>query len=72
VRQKAQVTRLIRSIAASGTGVILVTHDLATVRGIADRIVVLNLGRVVYDGPVAHMDAEQLWGLMAGDSLAAS
>jgi ribose/xylose/arabinose/galactoside ABC-type transport system permease subunit len=35
----------------AGTGVILVTHDLATVRALADRIVVLSLGRVVYDGP---------------------
>ena len=50
VKQTAQVTRLIRSIAASGTGVILVTHDLSTVRALADRIVVLSLGRVVYDG----------------------
>ncbi len=71
VKQTAQVIRLIRSIAASGTGVILVTHDLATVRKIADRIVVLSLGRVVYDGPVKHMDAEQLWGLMAGGRVAA-
>lgn len=69
VKQTAQVIRLIRSIAASGTGVILVTHDLATVRRIADRIVVLNLGRVVYDGPVRHMDAEQLWALMAGGAV---
>lgn len=66
VKQTAQVIRLIRSIAASGTGVILVTHDLATVKSIADRIVVLNLGRVVYDGPVKGMGAEQLWALMAG------
>ncbi len=72
VKQTAQVIRLIRSIAASGTGVILVTHDLATVRGIADRIVVLNLGRVAYDGPVRHMDAEQLWALMAGGANGAS
>ncbi len=72
VKQTAQVLRLIRSIAAAGTGVILVTHDLATVRMIADRIVVLNLGRVVYDGPVQHMDAEQLWALMAGGDVAAA
>ena len=72
VKQTAQVIRLIRSIAASGTGVIIVTHDLATVRKIADRIVVLNLGRVVYDGPVQHMGAEQLWTLMSGDAVAAS
>ena len=66
VRQTAQVIRLIRSIAASGTGVILVTHDLATVKTIADRIVVLNLGRVIYDGAAKHMGAEELWALMAG------
>ncbi len=72
VKQTSQVIRLIRSIAAAGTGVILVTHDLATVRRIADRIVVLNLGRVVYDGPVQHMDAEQLWALMAGGAVAAT
>ena len=46
---------LIRSIAASGTGVILVTHHLATVRALADRIVVLSLGRVVYDGSAKHV-----------------
>ena len=71
VKQTAQVIRLIRSIAASGTGVILVTHDLATVKTIADRIVVLNLGRVVYDGSPAQMGAEQLWALMAGGEAAA-
>jgi ABC-type sugar transport system ATPase subunit len=72
VKQTAQVIRLVRSIAASGTGVILVTHDLATVKAIADRIVVLNLGRVVYDGHVEGMGAEQLWALMAGGTAAAA
>lgn len=66
VKQTAQVVDLIRSIAARGTGVILVTHDLSTVRALADRIVVLSLGRVVYDGTARHLSADQLWGLMAG------
>lgn len=65
VKQTAQVINLIRAIAARGTGVILVTHDLSTVRAVADRIVVLSLGRVVYNGSVAHLSAEQLWSLMA-------
>ena len=69
VKQTAQVAALIRSIAASGTGVILVTHDLSTVRALADRIVVLNLGRVVYDGSAKHLTADQLWGLMASGTL---
>jgi ribose/xylose/arabinose/galactoside ABC-type transport system permease subunit/ABC-type branched-subunit amino acid transport system ATPase component len=70
VKQTAQVVRLIRSVAAGGTGVILVTHDLATVRALADRIVVLSLGRVVYDGSAKNVSADQLWGLMASGTLA--
>ena len=69
VKQTAQVTRLIRSIAASGTGVILVTHDLSTVRALADRIVVLSLGRVASDGSPRHISGDQLWGLMASGTL---
>jgi ribose/xylose/arabinose/galactoside ABC-type transport system permease subunit/ABC-type branched-subunit amino acid transport system ATPase component len=65
VKQTAQVISVIRSIAAAGTGVVLVTHDLTTVRQLADRIVVLSLGRVVYDDPVHTLSADQLWGLMA-------
>jgi len=69
VKQTAQVAALIRSIAANGTGVILVTHDLSTVRALADRIVVLSLGRIVYDGSAKHLTADQLWGLMASGTL---
>jgi ABC-type sugar transport system ATPase subunit len=72
VRQTAQVVNLIRTIAASGTGVILVTHDLSTVRILADRIVVLSLGRVVYDGAPRGLSADQLWGLMASGTLLAA
>ena len=70
VRQTAQVVSLVRSIASKGTGVILVTHDLSTVRELGDRIVVLSLGRVAYDGPVKHMAADQLWDLMASGKVA--
>jgi ribose transport system permease protein/ribose transport system ATP-binding protein len=66
VKQTAQVINLVRSIAARGTGVILVTHDLSTVRALADRIVVLSLGHIVYDGAAKHLAADELWGLMAG------
>ncbi|MBI4045665.1 MAG: sugar ABC transporter ATP-binding protein, partial [Devosia nanyangense] len=66
VKQTAQVIDLVRSIAEAGTGIILVTHDMATVRALADRIVVLRLGRVVYDGGVAGMSTDDLWALMAG------
>lgn len=70
VKQTAQVVNLIKSIAADGTGVILVTHDLSTVRALADRVVVLSLGRVTYDGSAKHLSADQLWSLMASGTLA--
>jgi len=66
VKQTAQVVNLVRSIARSGTGVILVTHDMATVRALADRIVVLRLGCVVYDGSADKLSTDDLWSLMAG------
>ena len=65
MKQTAQVLDLIRSIAARGTGVILVTHDLSAVRAVADRIVVLSLGRVAYDGSAQSLSADELWRLMA-------
>jgi ribose/xylose/arabinose/galactoside ABC-type transport system permease subunit/ABC-type branched-subunit amino acid transport system ATPase component len=65
VKQTGQVIEVIRSIAASGTGVILVTHDLSTVRAVADRIIVLSLGRVTYTGSAKELSADQLWTLMA-------
>lgn len=71
VKQTAQVVKLVRSIAAGGAGVILVTHDLSTVRSLADRIVVLSLGRVAYDGGVEHLTADQLWSLMSSGTLTA-
>jgi ribose/xylose/arabinose/galactoside ABC-type transport system permease subunit/ABC-type branched-subunit amino acid transport system ATPase component len=69
VKQTAQVVNLIRSIAASGAGVILVTHDLSTVRALANKIIVLSLGRVVYDGSAEHLAADQLWRLMASGTV---
>lgn len=66
VKQTAQVINLIRKVAAKGTGVILVTHDLSTVRELADRIVVMSRGEISYDGSAKDMSADQLWNLMAG------
>ncbi|MFD4831311.1 ABC transporter ATP-binding protein [Streptomyces uncialis] len=39
----------------SGVGLLWITHDLSSLDGLADRIVVLHDGRIVEDGPAARV-----------------
>ena len=49
---QSQIFRLIREIQQRfGTAMILITHDLGLVAGVADRIVVMYGGRIVEEGP---------------------
>lgn len=53
---QAQILRLIRrEIRDQGSSLILVTHDLAVVAEMVDKIVVLYCGRVVETGPVRQV-----------------
>ena len=77
VRQKSLVLRLARRLADDGAAVVVITHDVEAVGLIADHIIVLNLGRVSYDGPAGSVSSRELVHLMAGfpledDSLATS
>ena len=50
---QAQVLQLLRELQRElGTGIVFVTHDLAVVAEIADRVVVMYAGRVVEQGSV--------------------
>jgi ribose transport system permease protein/ribose transport system ATP-binding protein len=67
VTQTANVLALVKSIAAQGTAVIMITHDVASVLQTADRVVVLRSGQVIHDGSVGEQLTEhQLLRLMAG------
>ena len=46
------VLEVIRQLRASGKTVVVVHHDLTTVRDFCTRAAVLNKGRCVLDGPV--------------------
>ncbi len=61
------------------TAVVLITHDLAEAAAICDRLVVMDHGRVVEDGPTGRIVADpsatatrQLFGLAAGGLTAPS
>ncbi len=66
VAQTESVLALIRALAARNAAILMITHDIETVFSVADRIVVLRLGQVVFDGPAASVTQPQLVHLMAG------
>ena len=49
----------IRDIAGSGTGVLLVDHDISLVLGVCDYIYVLDFGRLILDGDPTTIRADQ-------------
>jgi peptide/nickel transport system ATP-binding protein len=53
VSVQAQILKLFKEILADlEVAYLFITHDLAVVRQIADRVYVLNRGKVVEEGPV--------------------
>jgi ABC-type branched-subunit amino acid transport system ATPase component len=48
--EAGRMTDLLRSLRAEGLALLVVEHNLAVVRRLADRIVVLDAGRVIADG----------------------
>lgn len=66
VKQTRNVLDLVRLLADRGAAVILISHDIDTVFEVADRVVVLRLGRVVHEGHVEDLTTLDLVHLMAG------
>jgi peptide/nickel transport system ATP-binding protein len=58
---QAQILAQVQALCAeSGTALIWITHDLAVVDGLADRIAVMYAGRIIEEGPVAAVLARPL------------
>lgn len=55
---KAQLVRIVRSLAAQGTAVALATHDVEFAAHVADRVIVMAQGSIVSDGPTREVLAE--------------
>jgi peptide/nickel transport system ATP-binding protein len=58
---QAQILAEVQALCAEhGTALIWITHDLAVVDGLADRIAVMYAGRIVEEGPVGAVFAQPL------------
>lgn len=55
VTVQAQILDLLAAMKANGTGLILISHDLAVVSRLADRVAVMRNGLLVEQGPVAEV-----------------
>jgi simple sugar transport system ATP-binding protein len=66
VRQVAEVLNLIRRLRDHGIAVVLISHRMPDVFGVADRIVVMRRGRKVADKPIASSSPEEVTGLITG------
>ena len=59
VTTQAQILDLLKGLVREfGMGLLMITHDLAVVADMADRIVVMRHGEVVEDGPTATLFAQ--------------
>jgi len=68
IAQTAEVLNLIERLRERGLGVILVSHNIADVQAVADRIVVLRLGRNNGDFRVADATSEMIISAITGAS----
>ncbi len=50
---------LIRSLAREGQTILLIEHNMQVVMGVCDRIVVLNFGRKIAEGPPAQVSRDR-------------
>jgi ABC-type sugar transport system ATPase subunit len=67
--QTELVEELIRTMAARGIAVVIVTHNLPLVTNVADRIVVLNRGRKVADIETSRTDKDRVVSWIIGASV---
>jgi ABC-type sugar transport system ATPase subunit len=60
VTQTAIVLELIRRLSSTGIAVLVISHNLADVLAIADRIAVMYLGHIAAEGPLAEYDTQSI------------
>lgn len=72
VKQTAAVVQMVLAAASKGLPILVISHDLQEVFGVADRIVVLRLGKIVADLQKIKTTKEEVVGYITGALVAAS
>jgi ribose transport system ATP-binding protein len=70
VGARTELYGLVRRLADTGVGVLLVSSEVPEVLGLADRVVVLREGRVVHEGPAVELDEARVLDLVMEGSAA--
>ena len=52
---KDKVREFLRELRVDGTTLMLTTHDLGDIEDVCERIVIIDEGRIIFDGPLAEM-----------------
>lgn len=68
VGTKAQIHKLVREVAATGTAVLIVSDDLDEMLALADEILVLKSGRIISQHKRTDLDRKQLISSISGEA----
>jgi ribose transport system ATP-binding protein len=63
-----RLRKVVRQLAANGTGIIYISHHLGEIVELADRAVVLRDGKVILDAPRGEYDRERLVAAISGQA----
>jgi urea transport system ATP-binding protein len=57
--ETSHTAKVLRHLNSAGLTIVVVEHDIAFVREVADRVTVMHYGRIFADGPLAEVTARQ-------------
>jgi branched-chain amino acid transport system ATP-binding protein len=58
-RETSELSAFLKSVAWEGLTLLVVEHDMSFVQDLCDRTVVLNFGRLIYDGPTRGVQDDE-------------
>jgi len=64
VGARSEIYALIRSLAARGMAVVVVSSEVEEVLGLVDRVLVVREGRIVHTGPAQEIDEHKVLDLV--------